>query len=105
MSLIDFGISGRTISLTSDNKDYFKPKSQDKQSTNNQNIITSFRKMKDVINKWVEKYNNISIGSSNKKRAEYYHKWLSDTFTCTSIKSFGINPITEEEMFGFYISK
>jgi hypothetical protein len=87
LSLIKFP-KGKSISLTYNNKGYFKPKEQMKQSMeySGGDILKIFRSFKPYIIGWVKKYGEIYIGSTNKQRVNYYHKWL-----CNDLKCGGIN--------------
>ncbi len=105
LALVDFGgIVGKTISLTYNNKEYFKPNQQQKQPTEygGRDFIKISKHFFGVIKEWVDKYGKLSIGSTNKQRTEYYHNWLCSKLTCGSFKEYGKLPHGESQ-YGFTI--
>ena len=94
LSLVKFPL-GKTVSLTFNDKGYFKPGEQKKQPSeyDGRDIMKIFRSFKPYIIDWIDKYDSFHIGSTNKKRVEYYHKWLCDDLNCGDIKMIpGFNP-------------
>lgn len=91
--------------LTSDDKDIIFPGASDKKPTTNTNktIITSFREMKKVLIQWAKKYGGFYVGSDNKSKVEFYHKWLCNDLKCTPIKNIGHSHIYKKDQYDFYV--
>jgi hypothetical protein len=65
-------------------------------------ILKIFRSFKPYIIGWVKKYGEIYVGSTNKQRVDYYHKWL-----CNDLKCGGINQnpgLNKNETNYFYVN-
>lgn len=93
LSLVKFPM-GKSISLTYNNKGYFKPNEQMKQSMeySGRDILKIFRGLKPHIIEWVNKYGKLHVGSINKRRVDYYYNWLCDDLKCGDInKGPGMN--------------
>jgi hypothetical protein len=90
LALVHFKYVGYTISLTYNDKTYFKPESQKKQPTEyeGRDIVKIFRQFKPYVMDWIKKYKKISVGSTNKRRVQYYHKWICGDANCDEIKQY-----------------
>jgi hypothetical protein len=103
LSLVEFPM-GKTVSLTYNNKGYFKPGEQNKQPMEYKggDIVNVFKTLKPYIIDWVKKYNRIFVGTTNKKRINYYHKWICDDMECSRIMELpGFNP--GEPQYSFWV--
>lgn len=106
LALVDFGIAGKTISLTYNDKGYFQPFQQQKQSSEykGSDIIKIFRQLKPKALEWVNKYGRITVGSTNEVRVQKYHKWLCSDLKCTSVQKIGEMPHGESQ-YAFVIER
>ena len=88
LSLVGFPM-GKSLSLTFNNKGYFKPGEQMKQPTEykGRDILKIFRKFKPYVLDWARKYGEIHVGSINKQRVSYYHNWLCGDLKCSDVNS------------------
>jgi hypothetical protein len=88
LALVDFGIAGKTISLTYNDKGYFQPLQQQKQPSEykGSDIVKIFNQLKPKALEWVNKYKRITIGSTNESRVRKYHKWLCSDLKCTPVE-------------------
>lgn len=105
LSLVEFPL-GKSVSLTFNDKGYTKPGEQKKQPSeyDGRDIIRIFREFKLYVKEWVDKYGLIHVGSANKKRVEYYYKWLCNDLNCGKVNEFlGFNP--NEPQYSFEIGK
>jgi hypothetical protein len=86
LSLIDFPM-GKTVSLTYNDKGYSKPGEQNKQPMEYKggDTVNIFKTLKPYIIDWVKKYGIIFIGTTNKRRINYYHKWICDDMECGQV--------------------
>ena len=105
LALVDFGIAGKTISLTYNDKGYFQPLQQQKQPSEykGSSIVKIFRQFKPKVQEWVSKYGSIVIGSTNAERVQKYRKWLCHDLKCSDIP---VNKMPHgESQYGFIINK
>ena len=86
LSLIRFPL-GKIVSLTYNDKGSLGPGEQRKQPSEyeGKDIIRIFREFKPYIKDWVDKYGEILVGSTNKRRTDYYHRWLCGDLKCSKI--------------------
>lgn len=105
LALVDFGIMGKTISLTYNDKGYFQPLQQQKQPSEykGSDIVKIFRQFRPKVQEWVNKYGSIVVGSTNKERVQKYRKWLCLDLKCSDIP---VNKMPHGELqYGFIINK
>lgn len=105
LTLVEFSW-GKTVSLTSNDKEYFIPQGMDKTPTDNspKDILPNLRQIIKKVGEWINKYGTLEIGSSNKRNTEYYKNWLGKEFNVGEIEDQGINPYTQTTEWGFTAS-
>ena len=84
--LIDYGHT-KHVSLTFKDKDYESEKSATEYGGTD--FVKIMRNFINIVLDWAKKYGKLVVGSGNRKRTEYYHKWLCDKMRCTTIWADG----------------
>jgi hypothetical protein len=92
------------IGITSHEQDFTSSDAQKKKQPKNSGLLRIKTKLYQIIDRWLDQYPILYIGSMNKERTELYHRIFGKFFHVSNIKH-SIDNVGFDESWDFHMTK